>query len=107
MEAGKRTVKELFQRDIHYVIPTFQRPYVWNQEQQWEPLWNDVRNVAERYAEELLVSEDHPAEAEEKTGTHFLGAIVLQQIPTPTSEIERREVIDGQQRRCAKIRSHF
>ena len=41
------TLKALFQKDVRYVIPTFQRPYVWNQEDQWEPLWNDVRNIAE------------------------------------------------------------
>lgn len=98
MEAGKHTIKELFQKDVRYVIPTFQRPYVWDQEQQWEPLWNDVRNLAERYSETLVAAGNEPAEAEKKTGTHFLGAIVLQQIPTPTAEIERRDVIDGQQR---------
>lgn len=98
MEAGTHTVKELFQRDIRYIVPTFQRPYVWKQEQQWEPLWDDVRNVAERYAEALEAADDRYAEAEQATGTHFLGAIVLQQIPTPTAEIDQRGVIDGQQR---------
>ena len=98
MEAGIHTVKELFQRDIRYIIPTFQRPYVWKQELQWEPLWDDVRNIAERYADELEKAGDHPAKAEQAAGTHFLGAIVLQQIPAPIAEIDRRDVIDGQQR---------
>ncbi|MCG3208388.1 MAG: hypothetical protein FOGNACKC_01992 [Anaerolineae bacterium] len=98
MEAGKHTIKELFQKDVRYVIPTFQRPYVWQQEQQWEPLWDDVRNIAERYGDALEETDDNQAEAEKQAGTHFLGAIVLQQIPTHTTEIERRDVIDGQQR---------
>lgn len=98
MEAGKHNVKQLFQKDIRYVIPTFQRPYVWRQSTQWEPLWDDVRNIAETYVEESKRSDNNPAKAEKETGTHFLGAIVLQQIPTPTSDIERRDVIDGQQR---------
>jgi len=98
MEAGKHTVKQLFQKDVRYIIPTFQRPYVWDQEKQWEPLWDDVRNLAERYAEALIEADNQEAIAEENTGTHFLGAIVLQQIPTSTAEIERRDVIDGQQR---------
>lgn len=98
MEAGKHTIRQLFQRDVRYVIPTFQRPYVWQQETQWEPLWDDVRNIAERYAEVLVEVEGNQAEAEKQTGTHFLGAIVLQQISTATVEIERRDVIDGQQR---------
>jgi len=41
---------------------------------------------------------DNQAEAEKQTGTHFLGAIVLQQIPTSTIDIDRRDIIDGQQR---------
>ncbi len=98
MQAGTHTVKKLFQRDIRYIIPTFQRPYVWKQEQQWEPLWNDVRNVAERYAEELEKAGVNPAKAEQAAGTHFLGAIVLQQILGPIDAIEQRNVIDGQQR---------
>ncbi|MBP6017038.1 MAG: DUF262 domain-containing protein [Candidatus Promineofilum sp.] len=97
MEAGKHNIKELFQKDVRYVIPTFQRPYVWNQEKQWEPLWDDVRNIAEEYAEKLAEEGSH-ADAEAKAGTHFLGAIVLQQEHTPTAEIDRRNVIDGQQR---------
>ncbi|MCD4671796.1 MAG: DUF262 domain-containing HNH endonuclease family protein [Anaerolineaceae bacterium] len=98
MDAGKLNIKQLFQKDVRYIIPTFQRPYVWEQEKQWEPLWEDVRNLAERYAEALVESDNQEAVAEEKTGTHFLGAIVLQQISTPAVEIERRDVIDGQQR---------
>lgn len=98
MEAGKHNIKELFQKDVRYIIPTFQRPYVWNLERQWEPLWDDVRNLAEEYAERLVEENGNHAIAEEKVGTHFLGAIVLQQVPTPTAEIDRRDVIDGQQR---------
>jgi uncharacterized protein with ParB-like and HNH nuclease domain len=49
MKADTLTLKTLFQKDVRYVIPIFQRPYVWNQDDQWEPLWNDVRNTAERY----------------------------------------------------------
>ena len=90
---------ELFQKDIRYVVPTFQRPYVWNQEEQWEPLWEDVRNVAERYLDELeKVGEGEAALAERNAGSHFLGAVVVQQRATAAAEIETRHVIDGQQR---------
>ena len=41
------------QKEVRYTIPPFQRPYVWSQDDQWEPLWEDVRNVAETYLEEL------------------------------------------------------
>ena len=26
----------------------FQRPYVWNMKEHWEPLWEDIRDVANR-----------------------------------------------------------
>lgn len=98
MEAGPLKVKALFQKDVRYVIPTFQRPYVWNQDDQWEPLWDDIRNTAELYREELQKCGGDEARAEEETGTHFMGAVVLQQLPTSSKEIEARTVIDGQQR---------
>ena len=98
MKADTLTLKALFQKDVRYVIPTFQRPYVWNQEDQWEPLWNDVRNTAERYIDELAHADGNNPLAEERTGTHFMGAVVLQQQPTASAEIETRSVIDGQQR---------
>lgn len=98
MKADTLNLKTLFQRDVRYVIPTFQRPYVWNQEEQWEPLWDDLRNAAERYLDELEAADGAIAVAEERTGSHFMGAVVLQQRLNATKEIETRDVIDGQQR---------
>ena len=92
------TPKDLFQKAVRYTIPPFQRPYVWSQDHQWEPLWEDVRNVAENYLEELERSGNNGVEAEQKTSPHFLGALVLKQVPTAAKEIDQREVIDGQQR---------
>ena len=92
------TPKDLFQREVRYTIPPFQRPYVWSQDNQWEPLWEDVRNVAENYLEELDNSDDNGVEAEQRTTPHFLGAVVLKQVPTAAKDIDQREVIDGQQR---------
>jgi Uncharacterized conserved protein len=70
------------------VVPLFQRRYVWNQENQWEPLWNDVIRVANR----LL---NHP---HNKPQPHFLGAVVLQQVQNPVGLMQTRIIIDGQQR---------
>lgn len=72
------------------MVPLFQRPYVWNQNDQWEPLWNDVVAVANR----LLTAGD------DKHGVkpHFIGAIVLDALTTPTGHLETRLIIDGQQR---------
>ena len=90
--------KDLFLKPVCYTIPPFQRPYVWTQDEQWEPLWDDVRNVAENYLEELARSGGNSGEAEEQIKPHFLGAVVLQQVSRPAKYIEQREVIDGQQR---------
>ena len=98
MDTSILTPDELFDRTIRYTIPTFQRPYVWEQEEQWEPLWEDLQNTAETYLEELDRCDDDSVTALSNTNRHFLGAIVIQQVPTPAREIDRREVIDGQQR---------
>jgi hypothetical protein len=98
MKADTLTLKALFQKDVRYVIPTFQRPYVWTQDGQWEALWDDLRNVVEWYLEELEAAEGNNVLAQERAKSHFMGAVVLQQRPTPTADIETRTVIDGQQR---------
>ena len=90
--------KKLFQKEVRYVIPPFQRPYVWSQDEQWGPLWEDVRNVAEGYLEALEQSANDEVKAESQTSPHFLGAVVLRQVSTATKDLEQREVIDGQQR---------
>ena len=90
--------KKLFQKEVRYVIPPFQRPYVWSLDHQWGPLWEDVRNVAEGYLEALERSGNDEVKAESETTPHFLGAIVLRQVSTATKDLEQREVIDGQQR---------
>ena len=98
METGILTPKDLFQKDVRYTVPTFQRRYVWTQDQQWEPLWEDVRNIAEDYLEKLEASRGNEVQAEQNTVRHFLGAVVIQQVSTATKDLEQREVIDGQQR---------
>ena len=98
MKPDLLTPKTLFQQEVRYTIPPFQRPYVWTHDEQWEPLWDDVRNVAERFLEELINRDGNAVEAEKATVKHFLGTVVVQQVPTATRDIDRREVIDGQQR---------
>ena len=87
MKVDKLDLRTLFYRPVLYEIPLFQRRYVWEQEDQWEPLWEDVRNTAEQ----ILEDRQHDA-------SHFLGAVVFKQQPQPTGMLERREVVDGQQR---------
>jgi len=88
MRPDTHTVQQLFERDVRYVVPLYQRPYVWDEEHQWAPLWDDISAL-------LTHQEDGGS-----TGawTHFLGAIVLDQEGTVPGQIPRFTVIDGQQR---------
>ena len=90
MDVNVLTMVKLFGQNIRYLIPEFQRPYVWNQEDQWEPLWDDVRNTAEEFIEKRNLRPKPPS--------HFLGAVVVQQQPFGVGRIGTRQVIDGQQR---------
>ena len=84
-------------RIVHYVIPEFQRRYVWDKDEQWDPFWEDVRNVAEDYLENLIHTGDEH-KTQEQTKPHFLGAIIIQQQLGSLREPQKIEVIDGQQR---------
>ena len=88
MDTQVRTPQAIFMQPQRLLVPLFQRPYVWNEELQWEPLWKDLERLATR-----LLQSPNTTQA-----PHFLGAIVLQQLPTPTSDLQQRTVIDGQQR---------
>lgn len=94
MKADVLTLHKLFRKDVRYLIPSFQRPYVWTEDNQWEPLWEDIRSLAEGY----LTRQDDSKSDYDLRSEHFLGAIVLQQQMTGTADIEIRDVIDGQQR---------
>ena len=88
MDTQVRTPQSVFMQPQQLIVPLFQRPYVWNLENQWEPLWKDVVRLADR----LLAN---PAGQHQP---HFLGAVVFQQLLTPIGLLQARTVIDGQQR---------
>src|SRR4051812_13796070 len=88
METQVRTPQMIFMQPQRLVVPLFQRPYVWNEENQWQPLWDDVARVADR-----LVRDPYA-----RHQPHFLGAVVVQQSANPVGSLQERTVIDGQQR---------
>lgn len=88
MNADTLFVSELFNAPERYIVPLYQRRYVWNRERQWAPLWQDIRSRAEEYL--AGASPVHP---------HFMGAVVV--APRPRSgprDLTSYDVIDGQQR---------
>jgi hypothetical protein len=80
-------IQQLFQDRRQYRVPFYQRAYVWNKEDQWEPLWSDIQEKADA---RLLGNKPVP---------HFLGAAVLEPQPrTGLLGVETLHIIDGQQR---------
>ena len=45
MEAGKRTIREVFNRGRNLEIPFFQRNYVWD-EKEWERFLDDMIHIS-------------------------------------------------------------
>lgn len=91
MKPSTLTVFDIFQMERRYVVPLFQRPYVWNRPRQWEPLWADITSKADR----VLSFGDR---TDEEIRKHFLGAAVIGQIRTFGKQVSAMDVIDGQQR---------
>ncbi len=81
MDAGKRTINDIFNGNRALEVPFFQRSYVWD-EVQWERLLDDM---------ELVGKHDEP---------YFLGSIILKQKETGSSDAvgDLRVIVDGQQR---------
>lgn len=86
MQVGTLAIQFIFEKDVLYSVPLYQRPYVWTAEEQWQPLWDDLQRVADQ----LLQGKTPRA--------HFLGASVQDVPPVPPGTIETRLLIDGQQR---------
>lgn len=101
MDAATRSLQEVLQGDRRFIIPVYQRPYVWQEDKQWDPLWKDIESTAIRLAEARIRGKLEgldPARADQNAPPHFLGAIVLEQSLVPTGELDVRLVVDGQQR---------
>src|SRR3989442_14105173 len=87
MKPETRTVTHLFGLDVRYVVPLYQRPYVWDEEKQWDPLWDDILTLL-----------DHQEGGNGQLYSHFLGAVVLDHSTPLPGEVPEFTVIDGQQR---------
>lgn len=86
MDARPHTIREIFGSDECLIVPIFQRPYVWKEDRNWEPLWNDVASMVTLFADD------------DDANPHFLGAVVLDHLKATKGSIPSRQVVDGQQR---------
>lgn len=95
MKTDNSTLFKLFDIQQRYIVPLFQRSYVWTKNE-WDSLWSDIFYKAD----EIMCNSDIDASEEEikDVGNHFLGAIVLKRLKTTTLQIPCTQIIDGQQR---------
>lgn len=81
MEAAEARVQKVLEGAKQFLVPHFQRPYSWR-EREWRVLWDDLVE---------LLAEDDPK-------PHFLGSIVSAPARAVPEGVEKRLLIDGQQR---------
>ena len=97
MEPKNCTMADLFEKQCVYLVPKYQRQYVWNLENQWEPLWLDVTEIAS-----VLYEDAHQRNVDsvntKLVESHFLGAVVLKVGGITPEAAQTWKVIDGQQR---------
>lgn len=103
MQPNKTSPLALFGQPLQYLVPIFQRGYVWTIERQIHPLWEDIVDRArelERYEAIRKTAEAQGApHLARQPRRHFLGTVIVTEhragaIGEPTTA----EVIDGQQR---------
>jgi hypothetical protein len=87
VQANPRTLDALFNSQLRYVVPMFQRLYVWQEEPQWKTLWEDIVEKADLQLRNT------------KSNPHYLGAVIIEGVrPSSPREVKRFLIIDGQQR---------
>lgn len=79
IEANKGILKKIFSEEFWFIVPQYQRPYVWQEE-----------NIQE------LIDDLYYAFENKQNSEYFLGALVLKR--TKEEEFKEYEILDGQQR---------
>ncbi|MDM8565405.1 DUF262 domain-containing HNH endonuclease family protein [Candidatus Halobeggiatoa sp. HSG11] len=82
MKADEKDIEEIIQGKIQYLIPLYQRAYVWEEKKHWQVLWDDLVDLASVH---------------EQKENHFFGSFVT--MPLKDNEkVKKFLLIDGQQR---------
>lgn len=99
MRPDKKAVTDLFTERAQYLIPLFQRGYVWTLNEQVQPLWEDLVDRLEAILAHQEAAEKVGAAKLRPLRRHFLGTVVIGSLKGGSSDsIGSRDVIDGQQR---------
>ena len=83
----KTSGDQAFAARKQYIVPSYQRNYVWRKRAHWEPLWEDIRELTRQIL----------ADGKQAAKPHFLGTIITKEIGT-AGFINQWWVVDGQQR---------
>ncbi|MEA2019348.1 MAG: DUF262 domain-containing HNH endonuclease family protein [Campylobacterota bacterium] len=84
----KTSFRKLFEGNIQFVIPFFQRGYAWKKEQ-WQQLFDDIND---EIINELVEGDDY------RDYEHFFSSIVVMQKNNNELGLQKFDIIDGQQR---------
>jgi hypothetical protein len=103
MQPTKTSPLSMFSQPLQYLVPIFQRGYVWTLEKQIHLLWCDIVDRArelERYqAVQRAAQEQGASHLTKQPRRHFLGTVIITEHRSGMpGEPYTTEVIDGQQR---------
>ncbi len=84
INANKEYLSSFFQNQTQYIIPFYQRAYVWKKEN-WETLWENIYQIYSDYKEG-------------KNSEHFIGTLITKQRNSTRIDQVYHDLIDGQQR---------
>jgi uncharacterized protein with ParB-like and HNH nuclease domain len=84
INANKDKLQSFFQGNSQFVVPFFQRAYVWDEEN-WATMWEHISAVCESCAGKV-------------SKEHFIGTIITKQRPASVIGEAKHDLIDGQQR---------
>ena len=89
MRANLKNMSDLLKHQRRYIVPVFQRGYVWKQSGQWDLLWDDITAMTQK-----ILDPDQVAMP------HFTGAVVIEKNRNfkRSGKVLGYNIIDGQQR---------
>jgi len=89
INATKETLNSFFTGGLQYVVPFYQRSYVWNEEN-WEILWEHLTKVAERTGQSIKTE-------------HFIGTLITKQQQSERIGEVKLDIIDNLLHFCKHI----
>ena len=87
-KVGSKSFRELFDRNVSFIVPFFQRGYAWDK-RQWDNLFQDMEEQILDEADDLEDIFNYEL---------FFGSIVVAEDENSTDEYKKYIIIDGQQR---------